>query len=111
MSVRTFDRWRSMSPLQHIRQAGNVWVFGRIGTGKDALILRLNEKMKKWKYRPTVRISDHGFYGLAAVLVNNDVIIHTRRNPLGAKVYRVVVTKNQGRFIFSVGLIQTQRAR
>ena len=105
MSVRTLDRWRSMNPMKHIWQAGTVWIIGRIGSGRDALKVLLEGKLKG-KRCPRIVVSEYGFMGLSPALANNDVIIHTRRgNPLGYKVYRVVVKKRH-HFIFSVGLIQ-----
>lgn len=110
LSVRTLDRWRSMSPLRHIRQAGTVWIIGRIRSGRDALKVLIESKLRG-KHRPKVLVSGSGFMGLSLALANNDVIIHTRRgNPLGHKVYRVIV-KNGDRFIFSVGLIQMKMVR
>ena len=100
------EGWRRMPPLRHLRYAKNVWIFGDIGTGKDALLLKLNERVKHWKHQPEINVVPFGVIRLSPLLEDNDVIIRARHRPMNAIVYRVTVTKDKSRYFYRVGQIQ-----
>jgi len=100
------ESWRHMPPLQHLRYAKNAWIFGDIGTGKDALLFKLNEHIKRWKRKSEINVVPFGFMRLSPMLENNDVVVRAMHRPMNAIVYRVTVTKDMARYFYRVGQIQ-----